>query len=101
MIILPAVGFQASRAILEALGGVSKIAAAVFTQAVQGAVAEHAAEGRRVGVFMAGEIFAFLMLVKIVVRHRFPPFLCYRANAGICPCEAIQHSRDRSQAAPV
>ena len=71
MIILPAVGFQASRAILEALGGVSKIAATVFTQAVQGAVAEHAAEGFGVRLFVAGEIFAFLVLGKVVMSHLY------------------------------
>ena len=69
MIIFPAVGLEAGRAILEPLGGICKIAAAVFAQAVQGTVAEHATEGFRVRLFMAGEIFAFFMLIKIVVGH--------------------------------
>ena len=71
-IILTAVGFEAIGAILDALGGICKSTAAVFAQAVQRAIAEEATEGCGVCVFMAGEVFTFLILKKIVIWHNQP-----------------------------
>jgi hypothetical protein len=68
-IILPAVGFQALGAILDAIFRVCKAAAALVAQGVKGTIAEQAAEGFRVSAWMAGEIFAFLVLEKIIVGH--------------------------------
>ena len=72
-VVLPAVGPQAVGAILDALFGVLEIAAAVFPQGVQGAITENAAETFRVGAGMAGEIFAFPVLKKVVMAHNFYP----------------------------
>ena len=57
-------GNQAVGAILDAVLGIGKIAAAFVAQGVQGAVAEQAAEGIFVLYLVAGEIFAFFVLKK-------------------------------------
>ena len=69
LIALPFVGAQAAGAVFDAGFGVGEIAAAVFAQGVEGAVAEDAGEGLRVGVLVAGEVFTLLVLEKIVVGH--------------------------------
>jgi hypothetical protein len=63
------VGLQALAAVLDAVFGVSKAATAFVAQGIQGAVAEQTTEGFRVRTLMAGEIFALLMLEKIIVGH--------------------------------
>ena len=63
-------GAQAMAAILDAIVQILEIAAAAVPQAVQGAIAEQAAEFLRVCPFMAREILALLILKKIVVCHR-------------------------------
>jgi hypothetical protein len=82
-IILPAVGLQALGAILDAIFRVCKAAAALVAQGVQGTIAEQAAEGFRVSAWMAGEIFAFLVLEKIIVGHSL--FLHLYFLPGIFP----------------
>ena len=66
-IALPFVGAQALGAVLDSGFGVDEIAAAVFAQGVEGAVAEDTAKSIRVGVLVAGEVFTLLVLEKIVV----------------------------------
>ena len=73
-IALPFVGPQAGGAVLDAVFCVGKIAAAVFAQGVEGAVAEDAAEGLRVGVLVAGEVFTLFVLEKIVMCHGVTSF---------------------------
>ena len=62
-------GSQAIGAVLDAVFGVGEIAAAIFAQGVEGAVAEDAGEGRPVGAGVAGEVFTFPVLEKIIVCH--------------------------------
>ena len=62
-------GPQAIGAILHTVFCVTEAAAALVTQAVQGAVAEQTAEGFRIGTGMAGKIFAVLMLKEIIIWH--------------------------------
>ena len=69
LMVFPAVGLQAAGAVFDSLFGITEIAAAVFAQAVQWAVAEQAAEPLRVSAFVAGEIFAGFVLKEIIVRH--------------------------------
>ena len=69
LIAFPFMGTQASGAILDAVVGVGEIAAAVFAQGVEGAVAEDAGECFGVGILVAGEIFALPVLEKIVMCH--------------------------------
>ena len=66
LIALPFVGAQAAGAVFDAGFGVGEVAAAVVAQGVEGAVAEDAGEGLGVGIFMTGEVFAGLVLEKIV-----------------------------------
>ena len=66
---LPLVGPQAGGAILDTGLRVGVIAAAVFTQGIEGAVAEDAAEGIGICARMAGEILAGFVLEKIVICH--------------------------------
>ena len=72
-VIFPAVGAQAVGAILDAVGQILEAAAAFVAQGVEGAVAENAGEGFRVGARMAGEILAFPVLEKVVMAHVTPP----------------------------
>ena len=69
LVALPFVGAQAAGAVFDAGFGIAEIAAAVFAQGVEGAVAEDAGEGLRVGVLVAGEVFTLFVLEKIVVGH--------------------------------
>ena len=56
-------------AILDAILRIGKVAAAFGPQCVQGAIAEQAAETTFVRYLMAGEIFAFFVLKKVVMSH--------------------------------
>ena len=78
-VILPAVGFEAVGTVLDALFGVAEAAAALISQAIKGAVTEQPAEGFRVCAGVAREIFALLMLEKIVICH-FLHFLLFKSE---------------------
>jgi hypothetical protein len=60
---------QAIAAILDAIFRIDEVSAAFIPQGVQWAIAEQAAEGFRIRALMAGEVFALLMLEKIIMRH--------------------------------
>ena len=62
-------GAQTIGAVFDSLFGIPEAAAAVFSQAVQGAVAEEAAESFRICTGMTGKIFAFLILKEIIICH--------------------------------
>ena len=66
LIAFPLVGTQARGAVFDAVRGIDEIAAAVFPQGVEGAVAEEAGEGVRIGILVAGEVFAIAVLKEIV-----------------------------------
>ena len=68
-VILPPVGTKTTGAILETLFRVTETSAAVLPKAVQWTIAEQTAKSFRVSPFMAGEIFALLILKKIVMGH--------------------------------
>ena len=68
-VILPFVRAQATGAILDAALHIAKIAAALITQRIQGAITKQTAEGFRVCPLMAGEILTLPVLKEIVVRH--------------------------------
>ena len=70
-VIFPAVGPQAGRAVLDPLFCVPEIAPAPISQGIQGAVAEHAAKVLRVSTLVAGKIFTFPILIKIIMAHGF------------------------------
>ena len=74
IVIFPAVGAQTAGAVLKTLRGIGKIAAAIFSQCVQGTVAKQAAEAFRIGIGVAGEIFAVFILKKIIIGHRKTSF---------------------------
>ena len=67
-------GPQAVGTVLDTFFGIGEIAAAVFAQGIQRAVAEHAAENFRVRAGMAGKIFTFPVLKKVVMAHINQPF---------------------------
>ena len=69
IVVLPAVGLQAVGAVLDAVFGVGKCAAALVAQCIQGTEAEQAAEFFRIRPGVAGEVFTLLMLEKIVICH--------------------------------
>ena len=71
LVTLPFVGAQAAGAVFDAGFGIGEIAAAVVAQGIEGAVAEDAGEGLRVGVLVAGEVFAGFVLKKVVICHDF------------------------------
>ena len=58
-------------AILDAAIGVSKIAAALISQSIQGAKAEQAAKAFFIRSCMAGKIFTCTILEKFIVFHTF------------------------------
>ena len=70
-VVFSLVGAQATGAILNAIGGISEVAAAVFAQGVKGTIAKHTAKAVWVSPLMAGEIFTLSVLVEIVVRHQY------------------------------
>jgi hypothetical protein len=65
-------GLQTIGTIFNTLLGISKAAAAVFTQAVQRAVTEQATESCGVCLIMTGKIFTFFVLKNIVIWHNDP-----------------------------
>ena len=67
-------GAQAAGAVFDAVLGVGEVAAAIFAQSIEGAVAEDAGEGFRVGILVAGEVFTGFVLEKVVVWHGFTSF---------------------------
>ena len=72
-IIFPAMGTQAVGAVLDPIGRIAKAAAALIAQSIQGAIAEQTAEGIRVCAPVTGEIFAILILKKIIMGHKNAP----------------------------
>ena len=74
LIALPFMGAEAAGAVLDAVFGIGEIAAAVFAQGIEGAVAENAGESLGICVFVAGEIFTLLVLEKIIVGHDITSF---------------------------
>jgi len=75
-------GLQAAGAILDPLLRISKAAAAPVTQRIQRTIAEQTAEAITIRPLMAGKIFTFPILEKIIIRHSDPPIckarkLCY------------------------
>ena len=74
IIVLPLVGNQAVGAILDAILCVGEIAAAFVAQGIQGAIAEQATKGAFVLYLVAGEIFTFFMLKKVIMSHSNTPF---------------------------
>ena len=57
-------------AVFDAALDITEVALASFSQTVQRTIAENTAEGFRISTFVAGEIFTFLILEKIIMRHR-------------------------------
>ena len=70
-IVFPSVGPQAVGAVFDTLLRVAEIAAALISQGIQGAVAEHTAKVLRVSTLVAGKIFTFPILIKIIMAHGF------------------------------
>ncbi len=68
-VVLSAMGLQTVRTILDATFQIDVIATAFIAKGIEGAVAEHTAECFWICVGMAGEIFTFFVLVKIVMYH--------------------------------
>ena len=68
VICLP-VGFQAARAVLDAVFRVGKAAAAPVAQGIQRAIAKQAAEAFRICALVARKILTFFILKKIVICH--------------------------------
>ena len=75
-IVFPSVGPQAVGAVFDTLLRVAEIATALVSQGIQGAVAEQAAEAFRVGPGVAGKVFTFPVLKKIVMGHEICSFRC-------------------------
>ena len=73
-VIFPAMGPQAVGAVLDALFRITEAASAPVSQGIEGAIAKDAAEGFRIGTFMAGKIFTLLILKEIVVTHIYLHF---------------------------
>ncbi len=70
VIIFPAVRDKAFGAVFDACLRICKIAAAVFSQSIQRAVAEKTVEVFRPFGFVAWEIFAGCVLKKFIIIHR-------------------------------
>ena len=68
-IILSEVGSQAAGAILDPIFRIAKSAAAAVAKTIQRTIAEKAAEGFRIRSMMAGKIFTFSVLKKIIMAH--------------------------------
>ena len=73
VVIFSSVRTQASGAIFYTVAGILVAASTVFSQTVKRTIAEQAAEGFRVCTGMAGKIFTFTMLEKIIIRHNMSP----------------------------
>lgn len=72
LIVFPLMRPQATGAVLDAVLCVPEIPAALISQGIQRTEAEQTAKVLWVCSFVAGEIFAFPMLKKIVVCHVIP-----------------------------
>lgn len=68
-IILSFMGNEAVTAIFDPSIRVFEIAAALIAQRIERTIAEQTAEAFRICTFVAGEIFTFLILIKIVMSH--------------------------------
>lgn len=64
---------QAVGAVLDPLLRIGKVAPALVAQCIQRTVAKQAAEAIFIHTLMAGKIFTFFILKKIVVGHILPP----------------------------
>ena len=69
LIVFPAVGAQAIGAVFDAAFGIGEVPSAPVAQGVQGTIAEQAAEGLGIRIGVAGEVFTFPVLKKIVMTH--------------------------------
>ena len=74
IVALGSMGQKTGRAILDAVVQIAEIASTVFPKGIEGAVAEDAGEGLRVGVLVAGEVFAGFVLEEVVIGHNFTSF---------------------------
>ena len=72
---MPPMGAQTVGTVLDAVFGVGKIPTAAVTQGIQRTIAEKTAEVVRAFAFVAGEIFAFCILKKIVICHSISFFV--------------------------
>ena len=72
-IVFSSMGNQAAGAILDTLFGISKVAAALIPQRIEGAITEEAAEVFLISTPMAGKVFAGAILEEIVVCHCLTP----------------------------
>ena len=68
-VIFPSVRDQTVGAVLDSLCSVFEVSTAFVSQRVQRAVAEQSAEGLGIGALMTGEVFAFPVLIEIVMAH--------------------------------
>ena len=75
-ILLPAVRAQTVGAVFVAILGILEITAAILPKGIQGAVAENTAETFRISTGMAGKIFTFPILEKIIMCHKKPRWIC-------------------------
>ena len=64
---------QTPGAILNSIVQILEAAAALVCQTIQRAIAEQAAEGSRIGAFMAGKILTFQKKEKVIVAHTNSP----------------------------
>ena len=69
IIISPLVGHKAMAAILDTALCVAEVTAALISQPIKGAIAEKAIKIRRIFALMAGKIFAFFILKKLIMLH--------------------------------
>ena len=69
-VISPSVGNQAVRAVLNAVFRISKVAAAVLPQGIQGTVTEQTAKICRILSLMAWKVFTIPVLEEIIATHR-------------------------------
>ena len=76
-------GPQTEGAVLDPLLVIPEAAAAVFSQSIQGAIAEQAAELLWIRAWMAGKILTFLILEKIIMTHIASSFLLIKKAPGI------------------
>ena len=68
-VVSPAMRPDATGAIFDPLFSITEIATAVFSQAIQRTIAENATEFFCCHAFVAGKIFAFFILKKIIMGH--------------------------------
>lgn len=73
IIILTPVRNQTTTAILDTLFCIREMTAALISEGIQGTEAEKATKAIRICIPMAGKIFTFFVLKKIVMTHNAPP----------------------------